>query len=101
LALSALELRKAMRAGHVPTTLPPDSAFQGGRSDLAATYEQSWLAVTLIADRYGRATMLQLYRDIGSSKSPAALELAFHKDLHTSVAGFTRSWAASLKHQLL
>ena len=101
LGLSALELRKAMRAGHVPTALPPDSAFQGGRSDLAATYEQSWLAVTLIADRYGRATMLRLYRDIGSSKSPAAVELAFHKDLHTSVAAFTRSWTASLKHQLL
>ena len=101
LALSALELSRAMRAGHIPTALPPDSAFQGGRQDLAATYEQSWLAVTLIANRYGQATMLRLYRDIGASTGDSAVEVAFAKDLHTTVAAFTKSWSASLKHQLL
>jgi hypothetical protein len=101
LSLSALELRKAMRAGHVPTALPADSAFQGGRADLAATYEQSWLAVSLLVDTYGRAKVLSLYRDIGAGDSPAAVDLAFARDLHTSVAAFTRRWTANLKRRLL
>jgi hypothetical protein len=101
LSLSALELRKAMRAGHVPTKLPDDSAFQGGRADLAATYEQSWLAVTLLMDTYGRAKVLKLYRDIGRSDSAAAVDLAFAQDLRTSVPAFTRTWTATLKRQLL
>jgi hypothetical protein len=101
LSLSALELRKAMRAGHLPTRLPPDSAYQGGRADLAATYEQSWLAVSLLVKRYGLATVLRLYRDIGAGESKSALDLAFAKDLHTTVAAFTATWAASLRQQLL
>jgi hypothetical protein len=102
LRLSALELRRAMRAGHVPTALPADSAFRGGRSDLAVTYEQSWLAVTLLVRTYGIARVLQLYRDIGASGSSAvSVDFAFDKVLHTTVAAFTRSWTASLKRQLL
>jgi hypothetical protein len=101
LALSALELSRAMRAGHVPTSLPADSAFEGGSKDLAATYEQSWLAVTLIADRYGQATMLRLYRDIGAGTGDGAIDVAFAKDLHTTVSAFTKTWTANLKHQLL
>jgi hypothetical protein len=101
LSLSALELRKSMRAGHIPLALPKDSDFTGGRKDLAATYEQSWLAVTLIADGYGRAAMLRLYRDIGSGTSPAVVDLAFSRDLHTTVAAFTQRWTADLKRKLL
>lgn len=101
LALSALELRKAMRAGHVPRSLPPDSAYQGGRADLAATYEQSWLAVSLIVQRYGLPAMLKLYRDIGKGRSASAVDLAFATDLHTTVAAFTAAWVASLRRQLL
>ena len=101
LSLSALELRKAMRAGRIPTTLPPDSAFTGGSKDLAATYEQSWLAVTLLAERYGRARMLKLYRDIGTGTGNNVVNDAFVRDLHTTVGAFTKTWTASLKHQLL
>ena len=61
----------------------------------------SWLAVTLIADTYGRATMLRLYRDIGSDPSAGAVATAFAKDLRTTPAAFTRAWTASLKRQLL
>ena len=101
LSLSAEELRKAMRSGHVPTQLPPDSAYQGGRADLAATYEESWLAVSLIVQRYGLAAMLRLYRDVGAGRSPSSLELAFATDLHTTVPAFTQAWTASLRQQLL
>ena len=101
LALTALELSRVMRAGHIPTSLPSDSDFEGGRKDLAATYEQSWLAVTLLAERYGQARMLRLYRDIGAGSGDSAVEVAFAKDLHTTVSAFTKSWTVSLKHQLL
>lgn len=101
LALSALELRKAMLAGHIPTALPTDDVFSGGRADLAASYEQSWLAVTLLVKTYGLARVLQLYKDIGTSQSTAAVDVAFDDDLHTTVPAFTRRWSASLKRQLL
>ncbi|MCU1599807.1 MAG: hypothetical protein JWO22_516 [Frankiales bacterium] len=100
LSLSALELRKAIRAGHVPTHLPDDAVFKGGRADLAASYEQSWLAVRLMVRTYGQARMLELYRDIGDGTSSGAIDVAFAKDLHTSVDAFTRASIADLKRQL-
>lgn len=100
LSLSALELRKAIRAGHVPTQLPTDDVFKGGRADLAASYEQSWLAVKLLVKTYGQARMLKLYRDIGAGDSPGVVDTAFAKDLHTSVAAFTKAWTADLRRQL-
>jgi hypothetical protein len=99
LSLSALELRKAMRAGRIPSQLPTDRAFTGGRSDLAATYEQSWLAVTLLVKTYGLGATLRLYRDIG--KGTGDIDGAFEDDLHTSVAAFTKSWSSALKRALL
>ena len=100
LSLSALELRKAIRAGHLPKALPSDDVFKGGRADLAASYEQSWLAVKLLVKTYGQAKMLKLYRDIGAATGGGAVDVAFAKDLHTSVAAFTRAWIADLRRQL-
>lgn len=100
LSVSALELRRAIAAGHLPTALPSDAAYRGGRADLAASYEQSWLAVRLLIATYGQARVLQLYRDIGKGDTTGAVDVAFARDLRTSVAAFTSSWRASLRRQL-
>jgi hypothetical protein len=100
LSVSAEELRADVRAGRVPTALPSDSAFDGGRKDLAQTYEKSWLAVVLLARRYGQAAVLRLYRDTGADLSSGALARAMATDLHTSVGAFTALWRADLMRRL-
>lgn len=100
LAVAADELRREVRKGRVPEELPIDSDFTGGRKDLAQTYEQSWLAVSLLARRYGRAALLRLYRDIGADVSNGAVDRAFRKDLRTTVAAFTAAWQADLRARL-
>jgi len=100
LAVAAEELQSDVRAGKLPRELPLDSDFNGSRKDLAQTYEQSWLAVGLLARTYGQAAMLRLYRDTGADPSSGALGRAMAKDLHTTVPAFTAAWRADLKRRL-
>lgn len=100
LSVAAQELRADVRAGRLPSRLPSDGAFNGSRKDLAQTYEQSWLAVVLLSKTYGRAAVLRLYRDVGADPAPGALERAMKRDLHTTVAAFTRAWRADLQRRL-
>ncbi|MCW2599416.1 MAG: hypothetical protein JWM02_1245 [Frankiales bacterium] len=100
LSVSAEELRADVRAGRLPRALPLDSDFDGARKDLAQTYEQSWLAVVLLAHTYGQSAMLRLYRDIGADPRSGALARAMTKDLHTTVPAFTGTWRSYLKRQL-
>ena len=100
LAVSAQELRADLRAGKVPTDLPADTAFDGSRGDLAATYEQSWLAVGLLARTYGQRAVVALYRHLGGDPRPGALDRALRRDLHTSLLAFTHAWRADLRRLL-
>lgn len=100
LSVSAQELRVDIRAGRVPSRLPPDSAFDGGRKDLAQTYEQSWLAVVLMVRTYGQGAVLRLYRDVGADATKGALDRAVQRDLGTTVAALTGLWTADLKRRL-
>jgi hypothetical protein len=77
-----------------------DSDFDGSRKDLAQTYEQSWMAVTLLARTYGQAAMLRLYRDVGADTVTGALDRAMRKDVHTSVAAFTAAWRSDMRRLL-
>lgn len=100
LSLSAEELRADVRAGRVPRALPVDAAFAGSRKDLAQTYEQSWLAVVLIARTYGQPSLLRLYRDTGADATDGSLGRAMARDLHTTLPAFTVAWRADLRRQL-
>jgi len=99
-AVAADELRSAVRAGNLPVALPLDSDFQAGRSDLAQAYEQSWLAVALLARRYGQPALLRLYREVGADPAPGALDRAMGKVLDSSVAEFTQAWRSDLQRRL-
>lgn len=100
LSVSAEELRADVRAGRVPRALPVDAAFAGSRKDLAQTYEQSWLAVVLIARTYGQPALLRLYRDTGADTADGSLGRAMVRDLHTSLLAFTMDWRADLRRRL-
>jgi hypothetical protein len=55
----AQELADEVRRGVVPRTLPNDADFGGPR--MAQAYEQAWLAVDLLARRYGDKGLLAFY----------------------------------------
>jgi hypothetical protein len=68
---AAAELAHDVRHGHLPRALPVDRAFGG--PDAAQAYQQSWLAVELLSDRYGGAALLDAYREAGRGGTRAAL----------------------------
>ena len=96
LSLSAHEVRADLRRGLRPTTLPTAADFAGDNPRLAATYEQAWLAVVRVAEHYGPAKLLAVYRAMGSAPSQAAAEGAFAAVLGCTVAVFEQEWAARL-----
>ena len=103
LAVSARDLRRQVRAGKVPTALPSDADFDGASAGLAEAYEGSWLAVRLLAERYGEDRMLRLYRTVGAARgttAEVALEAALRDQLGTSTARLTADWRAALQQQL-
>lgn len=103
LALSARELRKDVRAGTVPTTLPADEDFSGANAKLAQAYEQSWLAVRLLADRYGEDAMLRVYRAVGAARDvepTAAVDQALRAEVGLTLTAFTEDWQDSLRRDL-
>ena len=100
-AVSAQELRDAVRAGHLPSALPSDHDFDGTNPDLAQVYEQAWTAVSLIAETYGRDGLLRFYRAVGQAEeTSSAVDDAFRAALGTDLASFTESWRRDLPTRL-
>jgi hypothetical protein len=99
---AAAELRAAVRAGHVPTTLPADGQFSATATQAAQAYEEAWLACRLIAARAGQAALVRFYRTVGSQLEieSAAAATGVRDVLHESMAAFTAQWRAYLLAQL-
>ena len=103
LAVSARDLRAAVRAGRVPTRLPRDEDFAGSNPDLSQAYEQAWLAVRLLAERHGDAGLLRFYRAVGAARdvdAEQAVEASLERELATTPAAFVADWQAALRRQL-
>ena len=103
LAVSARELRAAVRAGRVPTRLPRDEDFAGSNPELAQAYEQAWLAVRLLAERHGDAGLLRFYRAVGAARdvdAEQAVEASLERELATTRAAFVADWQAAMRRQL-
>lgn len=86
----------SVRAGAPPRHLPTASEFDGGSHDLSSAYERGWLACRLIAERYGEARLVRLYRVVsGSLQEPAAaLAGGLRAVLHLTTAQFVAAWRA-------
>jgi hypothetical protein len=94
-AVSAQELRADVRDGRLPADLPSDADFTGTRADLPQIYEQSWLAVSLIANRFGRAALLRLYR----AAAITGLDEALRTELSIGTAELTAAWRDDLRRR--
>jgi hypothetical protein len=104
---AAPELRRDVKAGRLPTELPPDVRFETTQEELPQAYEMGWLACRLIAERWGRDKLVELYRAVGAEPPPgvaapdstSVLASATVSVLGTSPAGFTRTWIDYLRTQ--
>ncbi|MFI0407192.1 hypothetical protein [Actinomadura sp. 3N508] len=93
---AAGELRREVAAGRIPSALPASGAFAGGSARLSQAYQEAWLACRMIADRYGEATLVRLYRTAGRVPEATALR----EVLGLTRAGFTARWRDYLKKEL-
>jgi hypothetical protein len=62
----APELMARVHAGKLPSHFAGAQAFAASSKVLARSYESSWLAVRMIAERYGRARLLRFYQQVGA-----------------------------------
>ena len=103
LAVSARELRADVRAGAVPEALPTTEDFDGGNPALPQAYEQAWLAVRMLVDRYGQGQFLRFYRATGALRGlppEQAVEQTLQSVLGTTTAQVTADWQALLRREL-
>ncbi|GAB2860312.1 hypothetical protein GCM10022221_69810 [Actinocorallia aurea] len=59
---AAVELAREVEAGDLPSALPGKDAFGGSSPRLSQAYQESWLACRMIAETYGQAKLVALYR---------------------------------------
>ena len=96
----AADVLALVRQGEGPTQLPTAEDFDPAQTTIAPSYSAAWLACSLIADRYGQAKLVALYRTAASNPSDdpdTALTQAFKTVLGTSDRAFATSWLAYLK----
>ncbi|WP_084000726.1 hypothetical protein [Actinomadura kijaniata] len=93
---AAGELRREVAAGRLPDALPGPAAFDGGSGRLSQAYQEAWLACRMIAQRYGEATLVRLYRAAGRASEDAALRAVLGVDR----ARLTALWRDYLRREL-
>ncbi|NKZ06413.1 hypothetical protein [Actinomadura latina] len=84
---AAGELRREVAAGRAPAALPAAGDFAGGSPRLSQAYQEAWLACRMVADRYGEATLVRLYRAAGRVPEATALRdvLGLTRDRFTTL----------------
>jgi hypothetical protein len=92
---AARELRDEVAKGRLPATLPGRDDFDSSSDRLPQAYEEAWLACRMVADRYGEATLLRLYRAAGTRG-----DAAFHQILGVRPAEFVAMWRDYLRKEL-
>lgn len=98
----ATELGADVRAGHVPSSLPPNRDFDGASKRLAQAYEGGSMACRLIASMVGQRGLVRFYIAVGTShETPVrAMAAALRSILHLTPAQFTARWQQYLRSQL-
>ncbi|MGW3541503.1 peptidase MA family metallohydrolase [Nocardia niigatensis] len=93
IAQIAPTLTARAHAGDLPADLPPDAMFEPTSGNASLTYEQGWSACAFIADRYGDAKLITLYRQLASGpKDRTAIETALRTTLGVGYADFITDW---------
>ncbi len=101
----AADLFTQVRAGQVPTALPGIQDFDPARGAISPVYNQAWLAVVLLRQTYGAATLSAFYRAVagGPTADPSATGTAEERTRAAFVAvvgvtqdAFVTAWRADL-----
>ncbi len=87
------------RAGRLPAALPAESAFvPGPGNDAVLAYEQAWSANAFVADRFGEAELVALYRRLATGpQDDAALDRGLRDTLGIGRAEFVAAWQEWIK----
>ncbi|MEV5650124.1 hypothetical protein AB0L57_17910 [Nocardia sp. NPDC052254] len=87
------------RAGQLPAGLPADSAFvPAPGNDAALAYEQAWSANAFVADRFGEADLVELYRRLATGpQDDAALDRGLRDTLGIGRTDFVTAWQGWVK----
>jgi hypothetical protein len=99
---AAVELQHAIKSGQPPTRLPSDRKFRGSDDQLAVHYEEAWFVCRTIAQRFGEAKLVRLYRAVGTSteSSAAAVRDAVRQLLHLRMAQLVALWRTDMRTEL-
>jgi len=93
---AARELRAEVAAGRLPARLPGPDDFAASAPRLPQAYQEAWLACRMIAERYGEAALVRLYRAAGRGPLDAALRATLGVD----PARLTALWRDYLRETL-
>jgi len=88
LAEGAPDLAKRVRDEGPPAALPEDRAFRTSGSDLDLAYQESWSLARFVAQTYGEARLVKLYRTL-AAVGPASAQKT--DDLLRDVLGKDRA----------
>jgi hypothetical protein len=99
---AAAELAQDVRRGSLPSALPADSAFGATGAAVERTYEQSWLACVVLANRLGPHGLAQLYVAVGRATAPndTAFALVLQDRLGMTLPAFVTQWRDYLRTEL-
>lgn len=103
-----IELRELVHASGLPSALPTNADFANTDPNVAASYEEGWLACQLIATKYGVAQLVRIYALVGAPTGSAAadgdsahaVDSALRTVTGESLAAFTAQWHAYVLAQL-
>ncbi|GLZ10454.1 hypothetical protein Acsp04_06890 [Actinomadura sp. NBRC 104425] len=93
---AARELRAEVAAGRLPAGLPGRADFAGSSPRLSQAYQEAWLACRMIAERYGEAALVRLYRAAGRIPEDTALR----ETLGVGRDRLTALWRGYLREEL-
>ncbi|WP_308125324.1 peptidase MA family metallohydrolase [Rhodococcoides corynebacterioides] len=86
-------LTAVVRVGGPPTVLPEDEDFGAGGPRGSIAYESAWSVASFVADRFGEARLLALYRALaGGPTDPTRLDAALSATLGLPTEAFLAEW---------
>lgn len=98
----AAPLLALLRQRRGPSALPSDDDFDPAHTTIAPSYNAAWLAVSLMADRYGPARLVEFYEEAaaggasGEATPEESTRQAFAAVLGVTQEEFTAEWLRHL-----
>lgn len=81
---------------HKPATLPPDVDFHLSGRTLDLAYQQSWSMVDFLARHWGQQRVVEFYRRVGRSGTPATVDRALREMTGMGTTEVLQAWNADL-----